>query len=378
MHIGVILGDFSVGTRPLDFNCIWSSNRGLTGTDLATVRVAEECQKLGHEVEIFTVQTNPIESYKGMRLRSTADITKIDSENFDLLINFNEPNLFIGIKKPYKIVFMMLNDFSFIQPGYDEWTDLYVGVCEEHTNHMKKQAPNPDKWRTVPLGCDPDLYTDGLQVPGRVMWCSSADRGLHWLLSVWPQVKAAVPHASLRVFYHFNYGSVFNVEPNHISPQGGPYHPHIIEMAQRVRYIKHAMEELKSMDVEHVGSISRERMIEEWNKASVFAFSADTVAFSEGFSVSTLEAHASYTIPVITDADCLGGIYRDSGCLMSSSELNKKENLKIFTDNVIDQLIKPNLDVAIQSRQFAKEHEWKTTTRKLLSLREQCDNTTGS
>lgn len=355
--IGVILGDFSVGTRPLDFNNLWDNPRGLTGTDLAFIRVSEELQKLGHTVELFTVQSNTINSYKNMRIRNTADIANIDNENFDAIINFNEPNLFIGMQKPKKILYMMLNDFSFVRPEFDQWTDLYLGVCQEHADYVAQNSNTVGKWAVVPLGCDPNIYFDK-RVPGRVVWCSSADRGLHWLLSQWSQIKAAVPHASLKIFYHFNYGELDKIEPN------SNQHPHIVEMGQRIRYMKHAISKLKELNAEHVGSISRNQMQEELSQASVFGFSCDTVAFSEGFSVSTLEAHASYTVPVITDTDCLGGIYKDSGCVMIK---DIKNNLSQYRDAVIKSLTDQEFanDVIMKSREFAIKHSWQETAKKI-------------
>ena len=360
MKIAVLLGSFSIGARPLDFSCIFTNPRGLTGTELCFIRTGQELEKLGHEVHYYTVFTNPGE---WKNLHQASEFPNID-DTFDAIINLNEPNLFIGLKtKAIKIIWMMLNDFSFILPNFDENVDHYFGVCDEHTEHMKKQCPAPDKWSTLALGCDPDLY-EQKNIPGRVLWCSSADRGLHWLLSMWPDIKKEIPHASLRVLYHFGYDGVFNVEPNSITPQGGPFHPHIIEMAQRVRYIKNAMEKLKDLDVVHVGSVSREQMVKEWNEASVFGFSADTVAFSEGFSISTLEAHASFTVPVITSVDCLGGIYNDSGCIMIDAPI--KNHLNEYKKGIIDALNGINTSDAISKcREFAKNHSWKLCAEKL-------------
>ncbi len=361
MKIAVLLGAFSVGTRPLNFDNIWTNERGLTGTDLAFCRVSQEMLKLGHEVHMFTVQTGKVTSWEGITVHDVSEIRAIDQNNFDAVINFNEPNLFIGMKNPLKILYMMLNDFSFVQPGFDEWTDHYVGVCDQHSDYVSKLSGTEGKWSTVPLGCDPDKYEDK-RVPGRVIWCSSADRGLHWLLSKWSAIKEQVPHASLRVFYHFNYIGIEEIE------DGSNAHPHVIEMAQRIRYIRHAMRELKDLDVVHVGSVSRERMKEEWNQASVFGFPCDTVAFSEGFSVSTLEAHASFTVPVISSVDCLGGIYKDSGCIVIQEPV--KEHLDEFSDNVVRALTDQQFaDETIEkSREFAKAHSWKETTKQLESI----------
>lgn len=360
LKIGIILGDFSIGKRLLDFNNLWTSTRGLTGTDLAFVRVAEEFQKLGHEVELFTACSTPIGLYHGMRIRSTADIVKIDNEKFDAVINFNEPNLFIGMEKPFKLLYMMLNDFSFVLPEFDQWTDHYVGVCQEHTNYVANNSNTNGKWSVVPLGCDPDKYKDK-RIPGKVIWCSSADRGLHWLLSQWSTIKCAVPNAFLKIFYHFSYIDLEKVEDNQT------HHPHVTEMAQRIRYIKKAVKELAHLDVEHVGSVSRERMQTEFSEASVFGFPCDTVAFSEGFSVSTLEAHASHTVPVITDADCLGGIYQNSGCVMVN---DIKDNLDIFTQKMIQALTDQEFanQKIKKSREFAKQHTWTQTAQQLETI----------
>lgn len=365
MKIAVILGAFSVGTRPITFSNFWSNERGATGTDLAFMRVSEELSSLGHTVELFTVKSAKDKTYKQMRIRDVSDIKKIDKEGFDAVINFNEPNLFIGMKKPFKLLYMMLNDFSFVEDGFDEWTDQYVGVCPEHTRYMQAQCPKPEKWKTVALGCDPDKYKDE-RVPGRVIWCSSADRGLHWLLSIWSEIKEAVPEASLRVLYHFNYEGIFDIEGHHISPQGTPYNTHTVEMANRVRYIRRAMAELKDLDVEHLGSVSRDQIVEEWNKASVFGFTCDTVAYSEGFSVSTLEAHASYTLPIITSQDCLGGIYKDSGCIMIDAPI--KDHLDEYKSAIISQLKDIDITRVNQCREFAKKHTWKLTAKRLETL----------
>ena len=365
MKVAVILGSYSTGTRPLDFwyNNIWSSTRGLTGTDLCFVKTAEELSNLGHEVSLFVSHAQPNnkpDTWGKVKLYNIDQLKAVIDDSFDALISINEPDVFRGLtQKPVRIVWQMLNDFPFCQLGFDNYVDKWFGVCEEHTEYLKSQIKRPEKWETLSLGCDPDWYED-LRVPGRVIWCSSADRGLHLLLSQWPKIKKAVPYASLKIFYHFNYGDIEKVEPNDTAT-----HYHVVEMAQRIRYMKYAIEKLKDLGVEHVGSISRDQMKKEFSVASVFGFSCDTIAFSEGFSVSTLEAHASYTVPVISTQDCLGGIYKDSGAIVIPSPV--KNNLNKFTNSVIKGLTdKEFADNTINKcRNFAKEHTWKKSIKKL-------------
>lgn len=346
MKIALLLGAFSVGARPLDLATAASSPRGLTGTELCFVRTLEELTKLGHEVH--------------PRLGDAAPA--LLDESYDAAVSLNEPNLLIGCKARFRVVWQMLNDFSFIKPGFDEHVDAYAGVCAEHTAHVAQQCPHPEKWTTIGLGCDPDLYTD-CRVPGRVLYASSADRGLHWLLQQWPEIRRAVPNATLRVLYHFSYAGVESVTERSVSPQGGPFHPHIVEMAQRIRYCRSALERLGPLGVTHVGSVSREQMTREWSEAAVFAYPCDPVAFSEGFSVSSLEAHASGTVPVLWAADCLGGIYGESGCLMLP-----RGDLSRWTAAVISALRGLEAHRLPLCRQFAKEHTWAHSAKQLETL----------
>lgn len=193
-----------------------------------------------------------------------------------------------------------------------------------------------------------------------MIWCSSADRGLHNLLQIFPDIKKEVPEANLRIFYHFNYGHIENIQPRDYSQ-----HHHVVEMAQRIRYMKDAIKKLKPLGVDHIGSISVNQLIKEFNEASVFAFPCSTVALTEGYSLSTLQSLASFTVPVITSQDCLGSIYRNSGCIMIEAPVENK--LKDYTNAVIKALKdKEYADSIINKcREFANKRSWEIITKNL-------------
>ena len=358
MKIAVLLGSFSIGTRPLDFwyNNIFVSSRGLTGTDLSFCMISQELQKLGHEIHMFTEHAQPNnkpEMWENCKLYSFIDRHTVIDESFDAVISINEPDAFRGVNdKPLRICWQFLNDFTYCHSGFDDFVDSWLSVCEMHMKHLKSLSPKPEKWSVVPLGCSPEVYEDK-RVPGRVIWTSSCDRGLHWLLSQWPQIKQAVPEATLKIFYHFNYGDILNIEPNSTTN-----HPHVVEMGQRLRYVKEAIKRLKQLGVEQVGSVSRIDMAREISEASVFAFSADTVAFTEGFSVSTMENHAGFTVPVMTDVDCLGSIYNNSGAVVIKSPV--RDHLPEFTSAVIKSLTDKKFadSVISKCRKFADNYTW--------------------
>jgi glycosyltransferase involved in cell wall biosynthesis len=104
------------------------------------------------------------------------------------------------------------------------------------------------------------------------------------------------------------------------------------------------------------------------NQASLLLFPADTVCQSEGFSLSTLEAHMAGAIPAISSVDCLGSIYRDSGCIMEDAPI--RNNLKAYTNKVIRALTDETF--AAETRQkcfeFAQKYLWPDIAKKMIGV----------
>lgn len=370
MKLAFVLGSYSVGSRPLNFNILWQSPRGLTGTELGIVMNAQEMVKLGHDVSLFTVHDGEKPSkWNGIKLFAADQVITVIDETFDAVISYNEPDVFRGMcQKPLKVVSQMLNDFRYCIQGFDELVDVYTSPSQMHMEYVKKLTPNPNKWKVIPLGCDPEAYVEN-KVPGRVVWTSSADRGLHLLLQEWPKIKKAVPEAHLKMFYNFNFGDLTKYEPNDqiLTTGNNMYHPVVVEMGNRIRYCQNAINKLKHLDVEMVGSISRERMQKEMGEAMVLAYPVDTVNFTEGFSVSIMEACASGTLPVISDCDCLGSIY---GGVVPMIKSPPKNNMNEFVDLVIRGLTdtKFHKETTGKCKEFARGYSWKNAALKLEKL----------
>lgn len=368
MKIAFLFGAWSIGNRPLDFNCLLSSPRGLTGSEHGICQVAKEFAKFGHEVDLYTVHfANKPDKWEGVNLLNASDIYSQYHSNYDAVISWSEPDLLRYFNpNSVRVCYQMLNDWSYCQEGFHDVTDIFITVSDVLKDFItapdKMKYPSLEKWNVVPLGCDPDLYTDN-RVKGRIVWTSSADRGLHNLLEVYPRIKKEVPEASLKIFYNFEYGNILNIEPN--DPNN---HPHVVEMGNRLRYCLESIKRMRNLDVEHVGSISRNRMVKELNEASVFGYPFSAVAFTEGFSVSTLEGLASYTVSVISGEDCLGSVYKDSGAIIIDSPI--RENLDKFADAVIKSLKNKEYSdqVIDKCREFAKKHTWKDTSLKIEQI----------
>ena len=200
-----------------------------------------------------------------------------------------------------------LNEFSFCQEGFDDHVDCYFSPSEAHRQKAIGGwgAPKPEKWGTNPLGCDTAARGAGQRVHGRVVYCSSPDRGLHRVLEGWPAIKRAVPHANLKVFYR--------LAPWLRTFDETPYFPPIEKNRARALYIEEALKRMSGPEwgITVVDSVSHEEVLAEMRQAEVLAHPCETISWSEGFSCTVADACASGAVPVISDADALGEVYAD-------------------------------------------------------------------
>ena len=361
MKIAFVYGAFSIGNRPIDFNLLLESDRGLTGSELSCLMFARHMKQLGHDVSIYIGNPN-CSSWESVKLVELSRLIN-DSQKFDVIYSWNEPDVLRDTPKSVlRIVNQQLNDFEFCKPGFDEFVDIYTSPSLVHMEYLKQSTPDPNKWVVLPNGCEPSDYLAGQEkIPGRVIYASSPDRGLHLLLQCWPQIKKRVPSAHLKVFYNLddwikNLGSIENSHFQHIS-----------ELGRRARYVDLCLQRMAELSVEKIGSVSRNRIIQEMNEATVLAYPCDTVRFTEGFSVTTMEACAAGAIPVISDIDALGGIYGTNIPIIRSPI---GERLDEFIESVVRSLTDLNYrqSVVSSAKKLAELHSWSVLSKSLETI----------
>lgn len=327
MKIAFTYGPLMLGGRHIDFASVESSPRGLTGSEGSWYELAQEMARRRHQVEMFVAQpVPPGTSVGGALVRNLAEFAAAcRATPYDAVCAWNEPDVLRPVPATtVRLCNQQLNDFDYCHAGFHEAVDVFTSPSP---NHLKFIAPKSgmlaERWRVLPNGVDHAKFRPGEKVSGRVIWTSSADRGLHWLLQCWPEVKRRAPHASLRCYYNF---PALQYESFELG-----YEPSLLECAQRVRYIRHALHRLAHLDVKHEGSQSREAMVKVLAGAEVFAYPCETVRYSEGFSTATLEACASGAAPVIYGCDALAEIY-------AAVEPVKVGDLRAFTDELVKLL----------------------------------------
>lgn len=366
MNLSFVYGSWSCGSRPFDFSRIYDDPRGLTGSEISCFSFAKELASRGHSVRMFAplVSCPPEGVYwRGVSVLplSAWGDSRSDASP-DVVLSWNEPDQLRGVPaNVVRFVNQQLNDFGYCQPGFDDFVDVYTSPCEAHKDHMIRSWGSSEKWRVLPNGCDVGAYPTVERIPGRVMYASSPDRGLHWLLQQWSAIKRRVPEANLRVFYNFD-----EWLKNLLPFECAPHHQNLRECAYRAYYIREALERLRSMDVQHFKSVSRVRMAEEMASAFVLAYPCDTVTYTEGFSATIMEACASGMIPVTARADSLGCVYGDWLDTMVPSPV--RDHLDAWTDYVVEALQGRHSGVAVRARELASRHDWPVLTDVLESI----------
>lgn len=359
MKLAFIYGQFSTGARAFDVQNLESSKRGLTGSELSCLMYARAMAKRGHDVTMFLPMPGAPDAYArlldGVKMCPVHQLGRLP---FDVAYSWNEPDMLRGVKAQLGMTNEQVNDFDYClkgSPAYHEIVDVFTSPSEPHRDYMVSRYPETSgKWEIVPNGCDASQYT-AAKVPGRVLYASSPDRGLHLLLQCWPEIKRRVPHAHLRVLYELE--SWAKGLRDNKWPDAG-----IQELGQRARYIELALARMKHLDVTAVGSVSRQDMAREMAEAQVLAYPCDTIRFTEGFSVTTLEACAAGAIPVINPVDSLGHIY---------GELPSADGVGRFPDRVCAALDSSHANVRWQQecrdigKKIAARHEWDVLAERL-------------
>lgn len=312
MRIVVIYGRFSSGgPNSFDVKRLYKT-KGLTGSESFFFNTVRGLAELGHQVQAFCDTSEELEAADTLagagvfRLESSARMM----DKVDAVLAWNEPDLlrmFPG--GPLRICVQQLNDFNYCYAGFDEHVDVYAFPSEMHRAFMGETYKIPPTRSVVlPNSLNPEFYEGAEERrPLSVAYCSSPDRGLHWLLEYWPAIRQRVPDAQLRIYY--------KVEP-WLNSVRQLWYDHGLkewyEIGFRARYVEECLRRLGRAGehgVHLIGPISNQEMARELMRTEVFAYPCDTVRWTEGFSVAVLDACAAGCVPLISDIDAIGAVH---------------------------------------------------------------------
>lgn len=337
---------------PLTYADLTSGGRGVTGSEQAMLYLAKAQANAGHHVVCYLPTDGP--GYVGgvelVDVRAAwPRLRKMDRADVAVSWLSADPLRNVG-PKPLKIHSLQINDWMMCGYDYQKSVDLYVVCTQAHKDFLWTGMGNPGpeaRVEIIPNGTDVAKFSGGAKrIPRRCVYMSSPDRGLHWLLAMWPEIRYAHPDAELHIFYEVQKWMERAVLLNS-------------EVGSRAKYVAKRIPALRNHGVVLRGAVHPGQMAQELASADVLLYPCDTIRFTEGFSCSIMDACAAGVVPVITDKDALGEVYQESGSVVIPTSLGRA-----WTDNFVEAAIKllGNEEEKESRRkrvqEFAKNYDW--------------------
>jgi glycosyl transferase family 1 len=210
------------------------------------------------------------------------------------------------------------------------WIDVHTAPCAYAVEHLRRNFAPLAEWAVLPNAVE---GLDGIAwapVPGRVIYHTSPDRGLHLLAEMWPHIRATVPGASLHVV-----GDMAEA----CNPQGTPERS---VGGRRAARLKRAIEALQAMPeaagLTLCGRLPRAELLRELSEASCFAFPCSVVAPCETWSTSILESLVIGVPVVLAPQDALKSLWADYVNLVDTPT-DAPEFQGVFASEVVRTLV---------------------------------------
>lgn len=187
-----------------------------------------------------------------------------------------------------------------------------------------------DKFVIIPNGIETKHFGNTTKIKNNLVWTSSYDRGLEFLLDMWPDIREAVPDATLDVAYGFN---LFDESPRGNTDEGKQWKAHMLAL-------------LDQPGITHHGRLNSQAVAKLYNQADVWAYPTD---FPEIDCITATKAMAAGCVPITTDYAVMKE--RNQGIMLSGSihdtkDTFKQELIALLQDEAKKQAIREKLDVS--------------------------------
>ena len=255
-QISVFCNHVTGGWNPEDVDDLGASEE-------MVVKVAEAWVRQGHAVTIH--QNGYSGQYNGVSYLSRAIAPRLD---LDLLILYKTLDY---SSCPAQVKLFWTTDLPqhnqaavFLPPNVVDQLDGVICISEYQRQELLRACPwlSPEKVFPHWVGIDTLELSGSVRdsIGKRVIYASSPDRGLGFLLEEWPKVREAVPDAELRVVYGFDFWK----KSETVVPA---------EQAEIMRQERERLEKLLNQPgVTYRGRLSRGDYLQEMNEASIWAY----------------------------------------------------------------------------------------------------------
>lgn len=263
-----------------------SLDTGLGGSEEAIVYLSRELQRLGWYVTVYANPGDKAGVFDGVEYKMWHEFNHGD--DFNILVLWRGVS-FIDMNPKSKFTVLWNHDV----PNVNEFTkerldkiDRLIVLSEYHKslflmndNGELKPIPENKFWLSA-NGIIP-LNPVGERKKNSIVYGSSPDRGLIYLLNNWEKIKKEVPDLTLDVYYGFQVFDVIH--------KNNP---------ERMAWKKKIMDLMNQDGITYHGRVGHSELHDAYAKADVWVYPTD---FSEISAITGMKTQALGAIPFVTD-----------------------------------------------------------------------------
>jgi glycosyltransferase involved in cell wall biosynthesis len=264
-----------------------SIQTGIGGSEEAVINMSRELAKLGWRVTVYGNPGKDAGMYEGVKYTTWHNLNPKDQFNALILwrgIGFVE----VAPKSLFTMLWMhdVPNNADFTKERL-EYIDKIAVLSDYHKSLFRmaekgifKKMP-AEKLFSTANGINPINLEKWEGNPHRMIYMSSPDRGLVYLLRNWKDIRAEVPDAELHIFYGFNVFDAIHRD----NPGKREWKEKLIKM-------------MKQEGITYHDRVGHDALNYEISQSAIWAYPTD---FTEISCISAMKAQANGAIPVVTD-----------------------------------------------------------------------------
>ena len=316
-----------------------SIKTGVSGSEESVVYLSKELNKLGWKVTIYGSLSPQYETgdYDGVEYRNWYEFNLLDS--FSTLVLWRSIGM-VDYPLKAKQVWLWMHDVPSVNDLIEERLNKIdkIAALSEYHNSLFKMFKNGEaidmpkgKMFLSANGIPDSDIKEWKGKPERMIYMSSLDRGLIYLLNMWPEIKKQVPEAELGIFY--------GTEVFDLMHKNNPY---------KQVWKKKIFELMKQPGITYHGKVGHRELEKEIAKSGVWVY---PTSFPEISCISAMKAQAFGAIPVVTNYAALKETVRNGYKI--DANIETEEGQKVYMDSLIDMLKHPKKQEEIRPAMMA-------------------------
>jgi len=263
---------------------------GIGGSQEALIAMAAALHQLGHTVRVYNSCGAAAGVYDGVVYEDHRAFGRRSSA--DLVVVWRWPEL-AGSLPPHIPSYLWLEDMAdpaAVAAAAGRYRKIIV-LSRFHRRHYSLLPE--EKFFYSRNGIFPEHFDQPVERdPYKVVYGSSYDRGLTRLLDAWPRVKAAVPKATLSVFYGFH-----SARARSFQLFRRPLRSYLRRNPIAFLMYRHGMlSRMRRANAQHLGRIGHLEVARHFLSAGIWAY---PTVFPETNCITAMKAQAAGTLPVV-------------------------------------------------------------------------------